>query len=173
MGRRVAATNALEQAFAAAFQRYFVGDPSFVRPQLPGGAAAGSLFVAAQSVTDLIYPQVAFYCRKAAEQVAGSSIYMAMPLRIIVDTALNERPDDPESLLNLHDDRVNKLFLLLENQALLMSLTNKPATGPDLRTVTDFQLYGIGAIQDESNTRQNNRLSFMLDIEIPFQPIGQ
>lgn len=167
MGIRSGATNKLEQAFAAAYQLYMVGDPSFVRP----GPTQASLFVAAQSVSKLIYPQVCFMCLEAEEQVAGSAVYMGT-LHVIVDTALNERPDDFQSLLALHNDRINKVLVLLGNPALLMSLTNAPAAGqPDTRTVRDFQLYGVGTIVKEMNTKEANRLCSVTSVLIPFQPI--
>lgn len=171
MGIRSRAPNQLERAFAAAFQQYFVGDPSFVRPSSPGTAGAGSMFVAAQSVKTLAFPQVCFLCLEAAEQITGTAIYIG-ELHIIVDTALNERPDDYDSLLTLHEDRCNKVLFLLGNVSVLKSLTNAPAAGiADTRQVQDFQLYGVGEITKEHNATQANRLSSITSVMIPFQPI--
>jgi hypothetical protein len=166
MGIRSSATTQLEKAFAAAYQTYLVGDPSFVRP----GPTSGSLFVAAQSVPQLIYPQVCFACFEAAEQVSGSAVYMGT-LHIIVDTALNERADDYPSLKNLHDDRVAKVLDLLSKVAILKQLMNAPASGPDTRTVRDFQLYGVGEIVREMHAKEGNRLSTVIIVMIPYQPI--
>lgn len=152
---------------AAAFQLYLVGDPSFVRP----GPTQASLFVAAQSVSKLIFPQVCFMCLEAEEQVALSAVYMGT-LHIIVETALNERSDDYQSLLALHNDRIDKVLALLGNAPLLMSLTNAPAAGQaDTRTVRDFRLYGVGTITKEMNTKEANRLCSVTAVLMPFQPI--
>jgi hypothetical protein len=166
MGIRSSATTKLEQAFAACFQTYLVGDPSFVRP----GPSSGSLFVAAQSVPELIYPQVCFACIEAEEQVANSAVYIGT-LHIIIDTALNERSDDYLSLKNLHDDRVAKVLDLLSKVSILKQLMNAPASGPDTRTVRDFQVYGVGQIVRELHAKESNRLSTVIVVMIPFQPI--
>jgi len=167
MGIRSGACRKLEQAFAAAFQYYFVGDPSFVRPVPAGG---GSLFVAAQAVAAMVYPQVAFMCIEAQEQVAQSAVYMG-ELNILIDTALTERSDDYPSLLALHDDRIDKVVNLIGNVPLLKTLLNAPASGPDLRAVRQFQLYGVGKVLKELNGKEPNRLCYVLTVEIPFQPL--
>ena len=168
---RRSACNQLEKAFAAAFATYFTGDPSFVKPgdSTPGSQA--SLFVAAQSVQRLLYPQVAFMCIEATEVVARSNAYTA-PMHLIVDTALSERPDDFPSLLALHQDRVDKCLNLFDNLPVLQGLINAPLSGSDPRQVQSFQLYGMGEIEAEMNTRENNRLCFICKRLIPFQPVG-
>lgn len=166
MGIRSSATTKLEQAFAAGYQTYLVGDPSFVRP----GPSSGSMFVAAQSSPALIYPQVCFACIEAEEQVANSAVYMGT-LHIIVDTPLPERPDDYPSLKNLHDDRVAKILDLLSKVAILKLLMNAPASGPDTRTVRDFQIYGVGQIVRELHAKEADRFSTVIVVMIPFQPI--
>ena len=166
MGIRSGACNKLEQAFAAAFATYFVGDPDFTKSD------GTPFFVAAQSVSRLLYPQVCFMSFKAKEQIALTGIYMG-ELHITVDTALNERPDDYNSLLTLHDTRVNKCVNLMANLAVLKQLMNAPSPPlPDPRAVTGFQLYGIGEILNEDNKKEANRLCFLQTIEIGFQPIG-
>lgn len=164
MGIRSSACNKLEAAFAAAFSTYFVGDPSFVK----NGSAP--FFVAAQSVSTLEYPQVAFMCLEAEEVVAQSAVYMGT-LHVLVDTALYERSDDYTALKSLHDDRVNKVMNLFGNLPVLQSLLNAPTSGPDNRTTVNFQLYGIGKILKEMNSKEANRLAYIAAIEIPFQPV--
>ena len=164
MGIRSSAANKLEKAFAGAFSTYFVGDPSFVKN------GDSPMFVAAQSVSQLLFPQVCFMCLEAAEVVAQSCVYMGT-LHIIVDTPLSERPDDYDSLLALHQDRVSKVMNLIGNPTLLKSLMNIPASGPDNRSVVNFQLYGVGQVLREMNSKEAARLSFICAVEIPFQPI--
>jgi hypothetical protein len=168
MGLLLAAANQFETAFAAGFQNYFVGDPDFVRPTSQGG---GSLFASAQSVEKFEYPICVFECGDAVETVAQTSIYQAEAF-IMLGTHLSERPDDYPSLLALHQTRVSKVINLLENVALLKSILNAPATGPDERTVRQFNLYGIGLI-DQRNKRANNVLMWVASIKpVAFQPIG-
>jgi hypothetical protein len=164
MGIRSSAARTLELAFAAAYAQYFVGDPSFVNT-----AGGTPIFVSAQSVAKLTYPQVCFWCSEAVEQVALSAIYMGT-LHVIIDSALNERADDYDSLLTLHDDRITKVVGLLSNLPALQGLINAPASGPDLRTAPNFQLYGIGLVLKEMNGKEGNRLSYILTVEAPFQP---
>jgi hypothetical protein len=166
MGIRSSATAKLELAMAAGFQAYLVGDPSFVRP----GPTQASLFVAAQSVSQLIYPQVAFLCDEAEEQVSGSAVYMGT-LHVQIDSALNEREDDYPSLKALHDDRVAKVLDLFSKVSILQGLVNAPASGADKRAVRDFQLYGVGQITKEMHAKEANRLCTVITISIPFQPI--
>lgn len=162
------AANQLETAFAAAFQTYFVGDPSFVRPTPAGG---GSFFAAAQSVDTFVYPICAFECGEAKETVAQTSIYQA-ELFVMVGTHLSERPDDYPSLLVLHQERVSKVINLLENVPVLKTLLNAPAAGPDLRTVRQMNLYGLGLI-DQRNKKENNVLRWVASVQpVAFQPIG-
>lgn len=164
MGIRSGAAQKLEAAFAAAFATYFTGDLDFTKSD------GSPLFVAAQSVAKLTYPQVCFMCFEAEEQIALTGIYIA-PLHICIDTALTERPDDYDSLLNLHDTRVSKVVNLMANLPVLKTLLNAPASGPDNRTVTGFQLYGVGQIFKEQNKPEHNRLCYMQSVQIPFQPI--
>lgn len=168
MGALLAAANQLEEALAAAFQGYFVGDPDFVRSSSTG---TNSLFTAAQSVDTFVYPIVVFECGDAIETVAQTAIYQAETM-VMVGTHLSERPDDYPSLLALHRDRVSKVVNLLENVALLKSIMNAPASGPDLRTVRQMNLYGIGLI-DQRNKKLNNVLMWVAAIKpVAFQPIG-
>ena len=172
-GARRSACNTLERAFASAFQTYFVGDPCFVKVIDPANSRTGSLFVAAQSVRTLLYPQVCFMCYEAEEQVARSNVYMAQ-LHMIVDTALSELPDDYDSLLKLHQERVDKCLNLRDNLALLQSLMNQPASPPpnsDQPRVPSMNLYGLGKIIRENNSKEANRLCFICSFEIGFQPI--
>lgn len=168
MGLLLAAANQIESAFAAGFQNYFVGDPDFVRP---APASGGSFFTAAQSVDNFVYPICVFECGDAVETVAGTSIYQAECF-VMVGTHLTERPDDYPSLLALHQTRCSKVINLLENVALLKSIVNAPASGPDLRTVRQFNLYGLGLI-DQRNKKLNNVLMWVASIKpVAFQPIG-
>ena len=168
MGERSGATNKLEQAFAAAFAAYFVGDPTYVMPP----PFSGSLFVAAQSVQTLSYPSVIFMCLEAKEVAPQTANYEGTELHILTNTALTERPDDYPSLLALHNDRINKLFLLLDNTPLLQGLTNQPASGvADLRAVREFYLYGFGNISKELNMKEGNRLCSLISIEVTFRPM--
>lgn len=164
MGIRSSAANKLEQAMAAAFATYFAGDPDFTKSDgIP-------FFVAAQSVSRLVYPQVCFMCLEAVEEVALSAVYTAT-LHVVVDTALNERSDDYPSVINLHDARVNKCVNLMGNFPVLSKLTNAPASGADNRTVVNFTLYGIGKILKEQNKAESNRLCFIQSINVGFQPV--
>ncbi len=164
MGIRSSASNKLEIAFAAAFGTYFVADPDFTKSD------GTPLFVAAQSVSRLQYPQVCFMCLEAEEVVALSAVYMGT-LHLIVETALNERPDDYPSLLTLHRNRVDKCVNLMGNLPVLQSLLNAPAAAPDNRAVVNFQLYGVGKILKEQNKNEPNRLCFIQSVELGFQPI--
>jgi hypothetical protein len=172
-GARRSACNTLEKAFAAAFQTYFVGDPCFTKVVNPATGVTGSTFVAAQSVRTLTYPQVCFMCIEAQEQVAKSNVYMA-ELHMIIDTALSERPDDYDSLLALHQERVDKCLNLRDNLPLLQQLMNQPATPPpnsDQPSVPSMNLYGLGKITRENNAKEGNRLCFVCSFEVGFQPI--
>lgn len=169
MGMLLASANQIETALAAAFQTYFVGDPDFVRPA--AAAVGGSFFTAAQSVDVFSYPICAFEAGEMKEVVAQTSIYQG-ELFVLVGTHLSERADDYTSLLTLHQQRVSKVVNLLENVALLKSLMNAPASGPDLRTVRQMNLYGIGQL-DQRNKKENNVLRWVASITpIAFQPIG-
>lgn len=171
MGALLTAASQLETAMAAAFQAYFVGDPDFVRPVIKGQDAPSSFFTSSQSVDTLAYPVCAFECGDAVETVAQTSIYEAETL-VMVGTSLNERPDDYPSLFALHQQRSAKVMNLLENVALLKQLMNAPASGPDLRAVTEMNLYGIGLI-NQRNKRGNNVLIWAAMIKpVAFQPIG-
>jgi hypothetical protein len=172
-GARRSACNTLEKAFAAAFQAYFVGDPCFIVSNDVSTGATSSIFVAAQSVQRLLYPQVCFMCIEAEEQVARSNIYMAT-LHMIIDTALSERPDDYDSLLALHQERVDKCLNLRDSISLLQSLINQPASPPpnaDQLAVPSMNLMGLGKILRENNAKEANRLCFVCSFEVGFQPI--
>lgn len=169
MGALLAAANQLETAMSAAFQAYFVGDPDFVRPAAAQGG--GSLFTAAQAVETFVYPICVFECGDAVETVAQTSIYQAETF-VMVGTHLAERPDDYPALLALHQTRASKVINLLENVALLKTLMNAPPAGPDLRTVRQMNLYGMGPI-DQRNKKLNNVLMWVASIKpVAFQPIG-
>lgn len=171
MGLLLSAANQLELCLAAAFQNYFVGDPDFVRVLAAGESAPASLFTAAQAVATFKYPIVVFECGDAKETVAQTSIYQA-EVFVMVGTHLSERPDDYPSLLKLHQDRCSKVINLLENIAVLKSLLNAPASGPDLRLIRQMNLYGLGTI-DQRNKRENNVLMWVASINpAAFQPIG-
>lgn len=169
MGQRVGACIILEKAFAAAFERYFVGDPDFVKPEFLQQQST-SIFVAAQAVARLYKPQVCFLCLDADEQVAGSAAYIGV-LHVVVDSTLAERPDDYPALLTLHGQRVAKVMNLLSNLGLLTSVINAPATGVDQRTVTDFQLYGIGTFKEMNKNEANNLCSIIIAQEVAFTPV--
>jgi|HubBroStandDraft_3_1064219.scaffolds.fasta_scaffold03065_5 hypothetical protein len=165
-GIRSGAARKLEQAFAAAFAQYFVGDPTYAMPP-PG---AGPIFVSGQSVQQLTFPNVTFLCLEAKEVSPGIGNYQGVELHIMVNTALIERPDDYPSLLALHDDRVDKLFILLGNTPLLQSLMNQPASGPDTRLVREMLFYGTGLITKEMRIPEQNRLSDLISVETNFRP---
>lgn len=166
-GIRAGAARKLEQAFAAAFGQYFVGDPSFAMPQ----GMSGSIFVPAQSVQKLVYPAVVFMCLEAKEVAPYTANYQGVELHILVNTALNERADDYESLLALHDQRVDKVYLLIGNNPLMQSLVNQPSPAlPDPRAVTEFFLYGFGDITKEMRLPEPNRLVDLISVEVNFRP---
>lgn len=170
MGSRRSACIQLEKAFAVGFQAYFVGDPCFVKPPFRQQDTNG-FFVAAQSVSRLYKPQVCFLCLEATEEVAYSAVYTGK-LKIIIDSVLSERDDDYPSLDKLHGERVAKVLNLLGNITLLQTLMNAPASGPDNRAVTQFQLYGIATIDGEQNKPEDNQLCTIIPVDVGFQPIG-
>lgn len=169
MGQRSGACITLEKAFAAAFETYFVGDPDFVKPQFLQQQGA-SIFIPAQSVARLYKPQICFLCLDAEEEIAQSKVYIG-ELHIVVDTTLAERPDDYPSLLTLHGQRVSKVMMLLENLGLLQGVANAPASGVDKRTVTDFQLYGIGTFKEMNKNEANNLCSIIIIQQVAFTPV--
>lgn len=169
MGQRTGACIVLEKAFAAACETYFVGDPDFVKPQFLQQQTV-SIFVPAQSVAKLFKPQVCFLCLDADEQVAGSAAYIGV-LHVVIDTPLSERPDDYPALVTLHGQRVAKVMNLLSNLALLQGVINAPATGLDKRTVTDFQLYGLGTFKEMNKNEANNLCSVVICEEVAFTPV--
>lgn len=149
------------------FQTYFVGDPTFVMP----APQTGSVFIPAQSIQKLVYPSVVFLCLDSKEIAPGLANYQAVELHVIINTSLSERADDYPSLLNLHNDRVDKCLILLGNSALSQGLLNQPAIGlPDPRTVRDFYFYGYGVITDEKHMKEPTRLSDLLSIQTNFRP---
>lgn len=152
---------------AAAFQTYFVGDDSFTAAQ----NAEGSLFVSAQSVQKLTYPNVLFTCLEAKEVAPGTGNYQNVELHVSITTPLSERPDDYPSLLALHGQRIAKAFILLENAALLQTLTNQPTPpAADPRTVTDFFLYGFGEVTKELEMPNPHHLVYLISIQVTFRP---
>lgn len=166
-GIRSGAARKLEMAMAAAYATYFVGDPDFIMPPPNSGA----LFVAAQSVQKLVFPNVTFLCLEAKEVAPQTANYQAVELHVMVNTSLAERPDDYPSLLALHDARVDKIFLLLGNTPLLQSLVNAPPAGQaDTRSVTDFFLYGFGEITKEMRLPEGSRLCDLISIQTNFRP---